>query len=428
MYQEVKLSQVIISSTNPRKHMNPEKFAELVENVRKHGIIEPIVIRKNGKADQFELVVGERRFRAAQEAKLVTIPASIRELTDEDALELQIIENLHREDLTPLEEAHGFHALIEKCKLKQEDLAKKITKSQGYIALRLALLDLREDFQKLLEEGKLAPGHMKFIMNFKGSKKIQDNMISRLKDHWKNSDSITVREFQDLALDVTQRQSKPLYKSQYGGNDDPGFDLKACEKCQHNKTVDLKYDKNKKRCFNPECWGEKQTTVRRAEAERIREKVKSGKLVNQADLPKDVQNFDQCGFDKKTCAKCDKRKVGLVKDYSGDKVKKEICLDKECFGRKRTAAKEAGEKARAEAHTKAIAKCKEKAAKTILDRNFFILLLVEKLDWNKREVFCEAYGIKKDKIDSDKKATEYFTGNTKLNVEEMLCFLTYWKD
>lgn len=427
MYQEAKVSQIVLSSTNPRRRMDPEKFAELVENIRKNGVIEPIVVRKNGKADQFELVIGERRLRAAQEIKLVTIPAIVRELSDEEALELQIMENLHREDLTPLEEARGFQALIEKCKIKQADLANKINKSQGYIALRLALLDLREDFQKLLEESKLTPGHVKFMMNFTESKKIQDNLLSRLKDKYKNSDSVTVREFQDLCMDVTRRQTKQLYKSQYS-SDNPLFDLKGCEKCTHNKTINVGWEGTKKRCFNPECWIEKQTTIQRAEAERIRTKVKTGKVVKEEDLPKDVQKFNPCRFDKKSCAKCENRKVGLVADYQGKKVKQEICLDKTCYQQKEKAAQEANEKAKQEAFKKEVAKCKDKAARGKTDRNFFIILLIDKLDYGVQEAFCEAYGIKRDVLNSHKGRLDYFTRNMKLDIEEMLRFATYWKD
>ncbi len=429
--KDVKLSQVVLTGTNPRKHFDEERSKELIESIRKHGIMVPLIVReKKGALNQFELISGERRFKAAQALKLAAVPAIIKDLNDEQVLETQLIENLQRNDLTPLEEASGFKALMDKCKCTQEDIAKKIGKTQGYIAARISLLDLRQDFQKLLDEDKLLPGHIKFMANFKGSNKILDNLLKRMKDLWKHSEMITVREFETLCIDVTRRQTKQLYKSTYAGDDNPLFDLKACEKCQWNKTANIGYEGIKKRCFNPECFNEKQSTIRRAEAERIRAKVKSGKMVKEEDLPQDTQTFDHCKFDKKSCAKC-ARSVGMVKDYQGKKVKKEICLDKECYKRKEKEAHDAAQKAEQEAFKKQVAKCKERAAKGKTDRAFMILLVVEVLNntyGSAREAAMAAYGFKDEAFRGSKKTLEYFTRNTKVNVDEVLRFLTYWKD
>ncbi|MEI8350063.1 MAG: ParB/RepB/Spo0J family partition protein [Candidatus Omnitrophota bacterium] len=426
---DIKLSQISLSGTNPRKRFNAEMFKELVDSVRKHGIIEPLIVRERKNIpNRFELVSGERRLKAAQELKFDVVPAIKKELNDVEVLEIQLIENIQRQDLSPVEEGRAFKALMAASKCTQEDVAQKIGKSQGYVAARVSLLDLPEDFLKLLEEDKLQAGHIKFMMNFKASPKILDNLKKRLKDHWKNADTITVREFQDLCLDVTSRQTKPLYKESYGGDMWPVFDLKVCEKCEHNKTVDLKWDKNKKRCFNPECWSQKQTTFKRAEAERVREKVKSGKVVKEADLPKNLQTLENCRFDKKTCAKCENRKIGIVKDWNNKSVKKEICLDKECYARKEKEALEAAENAKQEAFKKQVEKCKEKAAKGAMDREFVIELLVSKMGWDNHEAVTLAYGIKREILNNHKKAMEYFTRNTKVNVEEILRFVTYWKD
>ena len=100
------LESIILSKTNPRKHFDPEQLTELAESIKAHGVLQPILVRPNGK--KFELVVGERRFRASKEAKIKTIPTISRELTDKEAVELQFIENLMREDLKAIEEARGY--------------------------------------------------------------------------------------------------------------------------------------------------------------------------------------------------------------------------------------------------------------------------------------------------------------------------------
>jgi len=426
---EVKLSQITIGTTNPRKRFGGDEFKELVESVKKHGILQQLILRnRKGMPNRFELVSGERRFRAAQELKLDVVPAEIKDLSDVEVLELQLVENIQRQDLTPVEEGRAFKSLMEASKCTQEDVGKKIGKSQGYVAARMSLLDLRDDFLKLLEEGKLTAGHVKFMMNFKESQKILDNLKNRLRDFWKHSDVITVREFQDLCLDVATRQTKQLYKETYGGDWNPLFNLDVCAKCDHNKTVDLKYEKNKKRCFNPECWSTKQNVIKKAEAERIREKVKTGKVVKARDLPKDVQTFDCCGFDKKTCAKCENRKVASVKDYDGKPERKEICLDKTCYAQKEKDAEEAKKQAEQVAFKKKIENYKAKAAKGKVDRDFIITLLLRNLSWNIYEPLALAYGIKRDLLDNRKKLKEYFTRNTKVNVDEILRFVTYWND
>jgi chloramphenicol O-acetyltransferase len=151
-------------------------------------------------------------------------------------------------------------------------------------------------------------------------------------------------------------------------------------------------------------------------------------VVNHSDLPRDTQTFDCCRFDKKTCAKCEKRKVALVKDWDNKTIKKEICLDKECYATKEKASEEVNKKATEEQFKKKVAKIKEKAAKGKIDRAMMIAILLNNLPWNIFEALAMAYDLKRDLLQNHKKATEYFTRNTKVNVEEILRFVTYWKE
>lgn len=429
--KELKLSQIVVTGLNPRKNFNEEKHKEMVESIKQSGLLNALIVRpfKNG-INQFELICGERRLRALQELKMPYVQADVREnVSDQEAREIQLIENIQRADLSPVEEARAIDALLKSFKCTQEVVSQKIGKSQSYVAARLSLMDLREDFLKLLEEGKIHPGHIKSILILKGCNSLLDRLSKKLKEYFKTAELLTVKEFDMMVNNMLSRHMKPLFRPEYGER--PEFDLKECEKCQFNKVVDLAYEKGKKRCLKPECWEEKQLAVHRAEAERVREKVKSGKIVKEEDLPKDVQTFDRCGFDKKTCAKCDKRKVGMVKDYDGKNVSKEICLDKECFERKEKAAEEAKEKAEVEAFKKKIEKNKAKAAAGKTDRAFMITILIGILHQTygeAREGAIVAYGLKKEVFETKKKALEYFTRNTKVNVDEILRFLTYWEN
>jgi len=427
--KELKLSQIVVTGLNPRKNFNEEKHKELVESIKKSGLLNALIVRpfKTG-INQFELICGERRLRALQELKTPYVQADVREsVSDQEAMEIQLVENIQRADLSPVEEGRAFKALMAACKCIQEAVAQKIGKSQAYIAARLSLLDLRADFLKLLEEGKLQPGHIKSILIIKGCDSLLDKVFKQLKEYFKTAESITVKEFDAMVDRILSRNAKPLFKLGYGEH--PEFDLKACEKCPSSKVVDLTYDKGKKLCLKPECWAEKQSTVHRAEAERGREKVKSGKVVKEEDLPKDTKTFDLCGFNKKTCAKCDKRKVGMVKDYSGKSVSKEICLDKECFERKEKEARDVKEKAEVEEFKKKVEKYKAKAAAGKTDRSFIVMILADTMNQtygDAREGAIVAYGLKKEIFETKKKALEYFTRNTKVNVDEILRFITYW--
>ncbi|MFV0141040.1 ParB/RepB/Spo0J family partition protein [Empedobacter falsenii] len=145
-YTELKISQISIGENNPRKTFETESLNELAESISKNGVIQPILVRPI-EEEQYELVCGERRFRASKIANKDTIPAMIKELTDEEAFELQIIENLERKDVHPIEEANAFKKLLESGNYNTSDIALKFAKSESFIAQRLKLTDLIEEIQ-----------------------------------------------------------------------------------------------------------------------------------------------------------------------------------------------------------------------------------------------------------------------------------------
>ncbi len=156
---------VVASPLQPRTHFVETPLDELMESIRQHGIIQPLIARAvNGK---LELIAGERRWRAAVKLGLATVPVIEREASDREVLEMALIENLQREDLNPLEEATGYVRLAKEFALKQEDIATRVGKSRASVANAMRLLDLHADVQSLVAQGRLTVGHAKAILSIK---------------------------------------------------------------------------------------------------------------------------------------------------------------------------------------------------------------------------------------------------------------------
>lgn len=152
---EVPLASVKSSKTNPRRRFDEDLLAELTESVRQHGILQPVLVRRNG--DGYELVAGHRRLKAAEAAKLETVPALVRDLDDREVLEIQVVENLQREDLDPLEEASGYQRLVRDHGYTVERLAERVGKSKAYVYGRMKLADLPEQGKQALLKGRITP-------------------------------------------------------------------------------------------------------------------------------------------------------------------------------------------------------------------------------------------------------------------------------
>lgn len=156
------ISEVKPNKGQPRKTFRPEELAELTDSIKQNGILQPLLVRKKGSG--YEIVAGERRYQAAKAAGLSEVPVVIREISDDEVFKLALIENLQRSDLSPLEEAQGYRQLIKEKGLTQEELAKILSKSRSAITNTLRLLDLPEEVQGLVEEGKITAGHARAIL------------------------------------------------------------------------------------------------------------------------------------------------------------------------------------------------------------------------------------------------------------------------
>ncbi len=158
----VPLDRIRPSPFQPRKEFAPEALQELTDSIRAQGIIQPLLVRQ--RADHYELIAGERRWRASQLVGLKDVPVIVREADDTSVLELALIENLQRENLNPMEEAQGYVELIQRFQLRQEDVAAKVGKSRAWVANALRLLKLPADIQSYVREGRLSVGHAKVIL------------------------------------------------------------------------------------------------------------------------------------------------------------------------------------------------------------------------------------------------------------------------
>lgn len=163
--QEIELKEIQPNPYQPRKVFTQEAIDELKDSILQHGVLQPIIVRKNIKG--YEIVVGERRFRASKAAKLKTIPAVVREFDEQQMMELAILENLQREDLNPIEEAIAYQTLMDRIKLTQDELAKRLGKSRPHIANHIRLLTLPKYLQEYITEGKLAMGHGRALLGLK---------------------------------------------------------------------------------------------------------------------------------------------------------------------------------------------------------------------------------------------------------------------
>ncbi len=245
-YEEVQLSRLVPNPLNPRKSFEGKQFDELVASVSQKGVIEPILVRPlNGS---FEIVAGERRMKASLAAGIETIPCIIQTMSDDDAFEAMFIENLHREDLTPLEEAQGFKTYIDrKGKDALQELCERSGISSKYIIRRVMILDLPEAALKLWNDGKVSLGHLEQLMRLSDKKSINQwlKVISQ-KDY---SVEDLRREINNDTIDLKRAK----------------FDRKAagCTSCQQNSLLqhELFGDEStekKSYCLNPECFRAKQ--------------------------------------------------------------------------------------------------------------------------------------------------------------------------
>jgi ParB family chromosome partitioning protein len=186
---------------NPRRTFVAAELEELSRSISEHGVIQPIVVRSvHGTPDAFEIIAGERRWRAAQKAGLHDVPVVVLDVSDTDALEIAIVENVQRSDLNPMEEARGYHALAEEFKRSQDDIAKVVGKSRSHVANMMRLTKLPDTVQDAVLSGALSAGHARALLNASNAAAIAQRVIA---------DGLSVRQTEALAHEAGGVPERP---------------------------------------------------------------------------------------------------------------------------------------------------------------------------------------------------------------------------
>ncbi|QHM13311.1 stage 0 sporulation protein Spo0J [Bacillus subtilis] len=204
--EEIKIADLRPNPYQPRKHFDDEALDELKESVLQHGILQPLIVRKSLKG--YDIVAGERRFRAAKLAGLDTVPAIVRELSEALMREIALLENLQREDLSPLEEAQAYDSLLKHLDLTQEQLAKRLGKSRPHIANHLRLLTLPENIQQLIAEGTLSMGHGRTLLGLKNKNKLEPLVQKVI------AEQLNVRQLEQLIQQLNQNVPRETKKKE----------------------------------------------------------------------------------------------------------------------------------------------------------------------------------------------------------------------
>ncbi len=264
----VETARIAVTGMNPRKQFSEEGMKGLVESIRQDGILEPLVVRRQG--DDFELVLGERRLRAAKELCLEKVPVVVRELTDQQALEAMLTENIQREDLNPVEEAEAIRRYIEASNLTQKEAAERLGKSETWVTRRLQLLDLPQDLKDLLTRGDLTPKHIEKLAPFVPYP-IYRAIIRQLKDRLQVRGDISVNSLQQL-IDGTVKTD---YHADWALNLNtfpyehrhlrPFFDFKECAGCAGKKVVyETEIESDREFCIDRRCYANKLNLAKEA--------------------------------------------------------------------------------------------------------------------------------------------------------------------
>lgn len=225
---QLPISQVESYSSQPRKQFDPEALADLADSIRRHGIIQPLTVRKLASG-YYQIIAGERRWRAARMAGLTQVPAVVIEADDRKAMELAMIENLQREDLNPMEEAEGYKVLMDQYGMTQEEAAQAVGKSRSAVANAVRLLSLSDSVRKLVEDGSLSAGHARTLLSLpaklqevaadtvvKGDLSVRQTelLCKKLTQEKKAApvkDGITVNYTQEAERDLTTSLGRPVH-------------------------------------------------------------------------------------------------------------------------------------------------------------------------------------------------------------------------
>ncbi len=221
----ISVKQLIENPFQPRKLFSEGALQELAASIEEHGIVQPLVVKPQGK--KYVIIAGERRFRAAKLAGLSEVPAIIKDMNEQQMMEIAILENLQREDLTPVEEAEAYHNLISKLHFTQDELAKRLGKSRPHIANHIRLLQLPEEIRQLMNEGKLSMGQGRAILGLK-NKRLMIEVAEKVVAQGMNVRQVEAlvqqlnedvsRETKNVKKDIFVQESESQLRDYFGTN------------------------------------------------------------------------------------------------------------------------------------------------------------------------------------------------------------------
>ena len=237
---EVNLDELRSNPYQPRKVFDEEKLNELADSIKEHGVFQPIIVKKSIKG--YEIIAGERRVKASQIAGKETIPAIIRDFSDEAMMEIALLENLQRENLNSIEEANAYKKLLDTLNLTQEELAKRLGKSRSHITNMLGLLNLPEEVKNLINEDKISMSHARVLSKIEDKEKI-DEFVGLILN-----ENISVRQIEELArnenVEKTHKVNRKSYENEYSYLEDELSDkLGTRVKIKKNK-VEITFTNN----------------------------------------------------------------------------------------------------------------------------------------------------------------------------------------
>lgn len=211
---KIKITDIIIGNWQPRKDFNAESIKSLAVSIKEKGVLQPLIVRV--KDDKYELVAGERRLRASKEAGLTEVPVIIKEMSDNEVLEIALIENLLRENLSAIEEANAYQSLMTNFSHTQEKVAELVGRSRSYIANTVRLLSLPQDVQTLISEGKLSAGHARCLVGLENARDLADKIIK---------EDMNVRQVEDFVAKQKEKKAPETNKKTSKTKNDDILDI-----------------------------------------------------------------------------------------------------------------------------------------------------------------------------------------------------------
>jgi len=322
----VEISLISLTGWNPRKDFDHDQLEELAQSIATYGILEPLLVRPD--ADGYQLIAGERRFRAAAMAGLVEVPVIVKDLPDRDVKEIMLIENLQRSQLQPLEEAQSLDILLQE-DITQEELASKLGKSQPWIANRLRLLAAPNVLKDLVISREISQKHVLTLLPYTKYADVFSDIIGALRISLDREERISVKSLESLIQDTVGsygNENVLRLDDIPWGYRDYDIDLSGCAGCKDVLESDRRY------CLNTSCWKDKINTAKNAFEKKqsaMAEKLGAKGIVDTHKLDYDLYNvLDYEEFDKSGCESCENFRI--------DQHQRQICLDPACFRKKKS--------------------------------------------------------------------------------------------